>query len=283
MKTFLKLIVVCAVVLAAYTLYPMTLPQQKAEPPPLEEKIGVLTMDQFTNIGKEIFDGKRGGFGGCILCHDPKLGRAPELANMNSVSEKRLKDPQYKGEAKSAEEYLRESMMEPSAFVVAGFGVPGTNDTQSPMMNLSQYLKPWEVDATIAYLQTKDGGEATVQPPTGEESPGGKEDAAGGAAAPPAASVRSPQEFFQKYGCGACHKHEKGGIAGAVATDLTHVGTVAMKRKPGMAAKDYIRESILNPTAFIVPGQAPIMPPGYGEKMLASEIEMIVEFLVDSK
>ena len=283
MKTFLKLLVVCAVVLAAYTLYPMTLPQQRAEPPPLEEKIGALTMDKFIEMGKDIFDGKRGGFGGCVLCHDPKLGRAPDLVNMNSVSEKRLKDSRYKGKSKSVEEYLRESMTEPAAFVVAGFGVAGTNDTQSPMMNISQYLKPWEVNATIAYLQTKDGGEATVQPPTGEESPGGQAGAAGGVAAAPAASARTPQEFFQKYGCGACHKHEKGGIAGAVATDLTHVGTVAMKRKPGTPAKDYIRESILNPTAFVVPGQAPIMPPGYGEKMLASEIEMIVVFLVDSK
>src|SRR3989304_4311772 len=191
MKTFLKLLFVCAIVLAAYTLYPMSLPQQRAEPPPLEEKIGALTMDQFVNIGKEIDEGKRGGFGGCILCHDPRLGRAPELVNMNSVSAKRLKDPGYKGKAKNVEEYLRESMMEPSAYVVRGYGVAGTNDTQSPMMNISQYLKPWEVDATIAYLQTKDGGEATVQPPTGEESPGGQAGRAGGGAGGPAPSARA--------------------------------------------------------------------------------------------
>src|SRR3990172_7753913 len=130
MKTFLKLLAVCAIVLAAYTLYPMSLPQQRAEPPPLEEKIGALTMDKFIEIGKDIFDGKRGGFGGCILCHDPKLGRAPVLVNMNSVSEKRLKDPRYKGKAKNVEEYLRESMMEPSAYVVRDYGVAGTNYTQ---------------------------------------------------------------------------------------------------------------------------------------------------------
>src|SRR3990167_4266105 len=104
MKTFLKLLVACAVVLAAYTLYPMTLPQQTAEPPPLEEKIGALTMDKFIEIGKDIFDGKRVGFGGCILCHDPKLGRAPKLNSMSAVSEERLKDPRYKGKAKRSEE-----------------------------------------------------------------------------------------------------------------------------------------------------------------------------------
>src|SRR3989304_7467469 len=162
MKNFLKVIIFSLLVLSAYTLFPNTLPQQKSEPPPLEEKVGALTMDQFVAIGADIYSGARGGFGGCVLCHDPKLGRAPQLVNMNGTSEDRLKDSRYKGKAKSVEEYLRESMMEPSAFVVAGFGVAGTNDTQSPMMNISQYLKPWEVNATIAYLQTKDGGEATV-------------------------------------------------------------------------------------------------------------------------
>src|SRR4030067_1870874 len=143
MTTFLKLLVVCAIVLAAYTLYPMSLPEQTAEPPPLEEKSGALTMDKFIEIGKDIFDGKRGGFGGCVLCHDPKLGRAPVLVNMNSVSEKRLKDPRYKGKSKSVEEYLRESMIEPAAFVVAGFGGAGGKEKHGPALeNCPQRAPP---------------------------------------------------------------------------------------------------------------------------------------------
>ena len=282
MKTFIKVIVFSAVILSVYTIFPMTLPQQRSEPPPLEEKVGALTMDKFIDIGKDIFDGKRGGFGGCILCHDPKLKRAPELINMHSTSEDRLKDPRYKGKAKSGEEYLRESMEEPSAFVVAGFGIAGSNDTKSPMMEIKKYLKPWEINAAIAFLQSKDGGDVTVQPPTGDEGGGEKEAGAGAVAAPPA-PVRSPQEFFQKYGCGACHKHEKGGIAGALAPDLTHIGSLGAQRRPGMGARDYIRESILNPTAFIVPGMPPIMPPGFGDRMTAGELEMAVVFLSDSK
>lgn len=279
MKNFLKVIIFSLLVLSAYTLFPNTLPQQKSEPPPLEEKVGALTMDQFVAIGADIFSGARGGFGGCILCHDPKLGRAPQLVNMHITSENRIKDARYKGKAKNGEEYLRESMMEPSTFVVAGFGVPGSNDTQSPMLVISKYLKPWEINAAIAYLRTKDGGETTMTPPTGQEETGA---AAGGAAAP-AAPAKTPQEAFQKFGCGACHKHEKGGIAGAIAPDLTHVGSIAGKRKPGLSANEYIRESILTPTAFVVPGMPPIMPPGFGDKMSASEFEMVVKFLADSK
>ncbi len=281
MKTFLKVVVFSGIVLTVYTIFPMTLPQQRSEPPPLEEKVGALTMDQFIEIGQDIFDGKRGGFGGCILCHDPKLGRAPQLVNMNHMSGERVKDPRYKGKAKSGEEYLRESMVEPSAFVVAGYGVPGTNDTQSPMMNISQYLKPWEVNATIAYLQTKDGGEATVSPPTGEEGDGGD----GGAAASPAAVAvaKTPEDALKKFGCGACHRHEKAGLGGAIAPDLSHMGSVAGKRKPGVGVRDYIAESITKPLAFIVPGQPPIMPQDFAEKMTVKELDLIVQYLSDSK
>ncbi len=280
MKTFLKLIIFIGIILSVYTIFPMTLPQQRSEPPPLEEKVGALTMDEFINTGKDIFEGKRGGFGGCILCHDPKLGRAPQLVNMNGTSEDRLKDSRYKGKAKSVEEYLRESMMTPSAFVVAGYGVPGTNDSQSPMINISQYLKPWEVDATIAYLQTKDGGEATVSPPTGEE--GGEEEAASGSTTP-VAVAKTPEEALKKFGCGACHAHEKAGLAGAIAPNLTHVGTMAGKRKPGIDAKSYISESVVKPLAFVVPGQPPIMPQDFADKMMVKELEMIVQYLADSK
>src|SRR3972149_2532772 len=209
MKNFLKVIIFSLLVLSAYTLFPNPLPQQKSEPPPLEEKVGALTMDQFVAIGGDIYSGARGGFGGCVLCHDPKLGRAPVLDNMPTVSEGRLKDARYKGKATNVEEYLRESMLEPAAFVVAGFGVPGSNDTQSPMLVISKYLKPWEVNATIAYLQTKEGGEATVTPPTGQEDTGGGEAAGGGGAPPPPA--QNPQEGFPQIWGGGPLKHDRGG------------------------------------------------------------------------
>ena len=92
---------------------------------------------------------------------------------MHATSEQRLKDSRYKGKAKTGEEYLRESMMEPSIFVVAGFGKAGTNDSESPMPQISGPavgLKPAEINAVIAFLQTKDGGKATVPLPTGADA-----------------------------------------------------------------------------------------------------------------
>ena len=72
------------------------------------------------------------GKGSCTLCHN-KMGRAPMLSEIGKNAPERLKDPRYKGTAKNLEEYIYESETKPSAYVVAGFGKSGTNDTESPM------------------------------------------------------------------------------------------------------------------------------------------------------
>src|SRR4030065_1135009 len=219
MQTFIKIGIFALIALAGYTLFAnYGIPQVRPAPPPAEEEtIGAMGMDQYIALGKKIFEGK----GTCTLCHNPLLGgRAPEITQMHAKSEERLKDSRYKGKAKTGEEYLRESMMAPSAFVVAGFGKAGTNDTESPMPQISGPavgLKPAEINAVIAFLQTKDGSKATVPLPTGAEP--APAPAAGAAAKAAPAPAKTAEEALGKYGCGACHKI--GGFAGADGRDLT--------------------------------------------------------------
>ena len=245
------------------------IPQVKPAPPPAEAKLdmGSLTMEQFIQMGDEIFHGK----GTCELCHNPVGGRAPLLDQAGKVAEERLKDSRYKGKAKTGEEYIRESMVEPGAFVVAGFGVKGTNDTQSPMPVVTSGaigLKEFEVDAVIAYLQQKAGVTVTVQLPKEAPSAAAKEEAH--AVAP----AKTAEEVVAKYGCGACHKIA--GQQGALGPDLTKIG--AKKNR------DYLRRAVLNPNADIAPGfPAGMMPPDFGAKMLAGEIELLVDYMAKSK
>ena len=179
MKTFLKVVIFSLAVIIFYAFYAGSMiPQVKPAPPPVEAKLdmGSLTMEQFIQMGDTLFHGK----GTCELCHNPVGGRAPLLDQVGKVAEERLKDPRYKGKAKTGEEYIRESMVEPSAFVVAGFGVKGTNDTQSPMPVVTSGaigLKPFEVDAVIAYFQQKAGVTVTVQLPKETPSAGNEEKA----------------------------------------------------------------------------------------------------------
>lgn len=274
MKSFLKILVFNVLILSLYALYAnMGIPQVKPEAPPKEEKLdlGSMTMEQFIALGDKVFNGK----GTCTLCHNPVGGRAPVLDAVASVAANRLKDPRYKGKAKTPEEYLRESMVDPSAFVVAGFGVTGTNDTKSPMPVVTTGaigLSDAEVDAVIAYLQKKAGVEVTVKIPTA--APAAKE----GEKAP-VGPAKTPDEIIAKYGCGACHKIGK--EAGALGPDLTKIG--ASKNEA------YLRQSILDPDAVIAkncpggPCAAGMMPKDFGDKMTASEVEMLVKFMLKSK
>lgn len=278
MKSFLKIVFFCIILLTGFVGYAnFGIPQVKPAPPPTEEKLdlGNMTMDQFIALGEKVFNGK----GTCTLCHNNVGKRAPMLdgAGADAVATNaplRLKDPRYKGKATTPEEYIRESMKDPSAFVVIGFGTD--NDTKSPMPNVttgSIGMSDAEVDAVIAYLQNKAGVEVTVKIPVGAP-PAAKEGEA--KAAEPAKTV---EEASLKYGCGACHKIGK--EEGALGPDLTHIG----KSKN----EAYLRQAILDPDAVIAkncpggPCAAGMMPKDFGAKMTGSELELMVQYLVKSK
>lgn len=240
------------------------LPQMKGEAPDEKEvDVGALTMDSFVAMGEKLYDGK----GTCTLCHN-KLGRAPDLLafDVAKTSLERIADSRYQGKAKDAEGYLRESMVQPGAYVVKGFGKKGSNDTESPMPAVDQapiLLSEVEISAIVAYLQKKDGNPVTVALPTAAPAAQKKDEAAG---AKPALAP-SPEEAIAKFACAACHTILK--TESAVGPSLNDVG----KR----LKIDQIRASIVDPKAEIAKGFPPIMPDF--PTMTITELEMIVRFL----
>jgi mono/diheme cytochrome c family protein len=74
----------------------------------------------------------------------------------------------------------------------------------------------------------------------------------------PAQLIKAGEEIYKTKGtCEICHKI---GQKGTRAPDLAGIGARAAKTKPGMSAKQYIIESLINPNAFVVEGYPPIMP-----------------------
>src|SRR5438876_6380080 len=74
----------------------------------------------------------------------------------------------------------------------------------------------------------------------------------------PAQLVKAGEEIFHTKGtCEICHRI---GQPGTRAPDLAGAGGRAAKRKPGMSPKQYLIESLLEPSAYLVPGYPPIMP-----------------------
>src|SRR5499433_914280 len=74
----------------------------------------------------------------------------------------------------------------------------------------------------------------------------------------PGQLVKAGEEIFKTKGtCEICHRI---GQKGTRAPDLAGVGARAAKTKPGMSAKQYIIESLLDPGAYLVEGYPNIMP-----------------------
>ncbi len=270
MKNFLKVFSFSVLMVAAFAGYSnFGIPQIEPALPPVEEKLdlGAMTMDQFIALGDKIYNGK----GTCTLCHNAQL-RAPLLDKMGTISVERMADSRYKGEAKTVEEYLYESFVKPSAYVVAGFGKSGTNDTESPMPDVSAGgigMSDAESKAVIAYLQDLSGSEVTVSIPTDvpEEDAGEEE---GGGRAP----FETPEAIIAEFTCGMCHKI--GDEGGDMGPDLTHIGT--------LQDKDYLRRALLDPNADIAEGfMEGMMPDTYGSDLSAKELEMLVDYMVGLK
>lgn len=70
--------------------------------------------------------------------------------------------------------------------------------------------------------------------------------------------VKAGEGIFKDKGtCEVCHRI---GQKGTRAPDLAGIGALAGKRKPGMSAKAYLIESLLDPGAYLVEGYPNIMP-----------------------
>lgn len=122
----------------------------------------------------------------------------------------------------------------------------------------------------------------------------GAQPSAASRSAPVADAARGKEVFttIATPACSTCHTVQ--GLAdGQIGPDLTHIGTVAGDRvkDPGYKgkAKDaagYIRESIVDPNAYIPP-KCPagdcfkdIMPKDFGQKLTPQQLEDLVAYLL---
>lgn len=274
-QVLLKVLGFSLALILVFTLVANILPQVEGEAPQEEEvDLGALTMDSFVSMGDTIFSGK----GTCTLCHN-NMGRAPDILALNMIetANERIKDERYQGKAKTAEDYLRESMLEPGIYVVKGFGKKGSNDSISPMPAVNKapiQLSDIEIDALIAYLQAKDGNDVTVALPTQapEQDKAAEPEQTKTASATVAA--KTAEEAIGKYFCAACHTLLE--TESPVGPNLNDVGA-------RLSAAE-IRQSIIKPNAVIAEGFTEgMMPQDFSQKMSIDELEMLVEFLANKK
>ena len=303
-----------------FGVYTNTLPQVRSEVPPYPnfyyfgidlKNFDSSPIQKLADAGEKIIFGRVGGFarrevgkGQCPLCHTFNAGdlgeRAPSLIGIIERAERRIKEPRYlnpdtvlqesyhgSGRAATADEYIAESHVCPSCYVVKGFGTRGTDDRESPMPAVHKVVISLTIEEMIfvhTWLYVHDGKKppppSQIRADLEKFIPEGERhysslyysklkfknvwiDSSKFALA-----LDTPQEMLKKLDCAACHRiptieYAKVGIIGP----LLNLGSSAEKRvsspwyqaaiRAGKAhahtPKEYIIESIMEPSAFIAP------------------------------
>lgn len=101
--------------------------------------------------GKALFEKSViGNTAGCATCHSLEKGKVlvgPSMAGVATEAATIIKSADYKGTAKTVEDYLRESIVNPDAYVTKGF--------QAGLMPKDySKLSAQEINDLVAYLAT---------------------------------------------------------------------------------------------------------------------------------
>jgi mono/diheme cytochrome c family protein len=96
---------------------------------------------------------------------------------------------------------------------------------------------------------------------------------------PPATEpVARGRQVYRAIGCPSCHEPNLFGQR--IGPPLDHIGTVAETRRPDTDAEGYIRQSILDPGAYVVPGYQDSMPRGLGRDLSPTDLDALVAYLL---
>ncbi len=95
------------------------------------------------------------------------------------------------------------------------------------------------------------------------------------------ASLERGRTVYRTLDCGGCH--EANIFGRRLGPPLEHIGTVAAERRTGMSAEDYLRQSIVDPGAYLVPGYADSMPRGFGRDLSREDLDALVAYLASLK
>ena len=281
---------------------------------------------------KQVAGQKAIGKGQCPLCHTfaagDNIGRCPNLFGIDERGATRVKEDKYMNEpvkvgevepatgivkgapdqipeeyrregaggydSMTSEDYIRESLMCPTCYVVKGFGGPG--DKKSPMPVISKppvSLSPIEVNAVIAWLQSREtpGDYSRITVPLPSDQP--IEEASAEEAPIFVTGAEPIDQMINTLGCPLCHTIP--GIEGAVGElgpklheKINAPQRIKDPRYKGKATntKEYVRESILDPSAFLVFNETAgelypdgLMPTSFKNQVSVEALDKIVDFI----
>jgi nitrite reductase (NO-forming)/hydroxylamine reductase len=221
--------------------------------------------------------------GGCVACHViPGVPGAvgtigPDLSAMGETAAAYLSTNEYTGEAKTAEDFIRESILEPDAFIPAecpnGHCLPG----QMPS-TLGDLLEDEDLQTIVQYLASLPAGKITA------EGDGGTVAVGQVPALTEDEFTKASQIFFDR--CAGCHGVLRNGATGPALTPENTLpkGTVALasiifngtqRGMPDWGKQGVLTEAEAELMAKFVQNEPP-QPPEMSLEQMAASWKVIV-------
>ena len=96
----------------------------------------------------------------CVSCHDisrplPGGDICPNLGNITTEATRIIRDRAYRGRAKDAAGYIRESIVDPNAYIVPGAAYRQADGQSVMPKTFGQTLSASDLDDLVAFLLTK--------------------------------------------------------------------------------------------------------------------------------
>ena len=95
------------------------------------------------------------------------------------------------------------------------------------------------------------------------------------------AQATTGEQIFTAAGCAGCHTFSPAGSNGTIGPNLNDLKAAATKYAKGQTPEEYVRESIVKPDAFLVPGFGNAMPSFEG-RLTDKQIQTLVDYLLNS-
>lgn len=168
-------------------------------------------------------------------------------------------------EADVEENYIKESILNPNAKIVKGFTRP------SPMPSFEGQLND-KIDLIIAFMKSLDGTSPAGNAPS-------QFSFAKAGANPNATPAERGKELYMSKTCVGCHSLDGTKVVGPTFKGV-YGRSEALSDGTQVTVDDaYIKESIINPTAKIVQGFNPLMPPTLKDSLTDQDISDLIEFI----
>ncbi len=95
------------------------------------------------------------------------------------------------------------------------------------------------------------------------------------------AQAKTGEQIFTAAGCAGCHTFGPAGSNGTIGPDLDDLKAAATKYAKDQTPEEYVRESIVQPDAFLVPGFGNAMPSFEG-RLTDKQIQALTDYLLQN-